>query len=184
MSQVIQTNDLKLSENQLFEIITLINNEWTKYDRTLEERVSQIISAANENMNNICIRFVVWSGNKCVAHASIFTREIYSPDKSFNIRGLGDVCVDPSQRGKGLGKLVVKSLFTLVQQNKWEPVLFQTAIPEFYEKLGCRKIYNRFYNSKNLSDPEVNPFWDDNIMIYPSSYDFPSGDIDLNGIGF
>ena len=72
----------------------------------------------------------------------------------------------------------------LIDLNVYFVALFQTAIPSFYQKLGARIIENKFINSKNKKEPESNPWWDRYIMIYPASYAWPTGIIDLNGGGY
>jgi predicted GNAT family N-acyltransferase len=181
---VLKNNDIDLKQGQLIKIFSLINNEWPNHEKTIVERVADIMKNVSSVKNKGCTRFTVWDGKNCVAHASIFSRKIFAPSSELIVRGLGDVCVSPNRRGEGLGRLIVSSVFKVIDKNDSQPTLFQTAIPEFYEKLGAKKILNKFYNSKNHLNVNSNPFWDENIMIYPSGFNFPDGYIDLNGNGF
>ena len=52
------------------------------------------------------------------------------------------------------------------------------------EKLGARCVSNRFVNSTNTEAPEANPWWDEHVMIFPDTYDWPDGTIDLPGPGY
>ena len=63
--------------------------------------------------------------------------------------------------------------------------LFQTReiVRPFYEKLGALPVNNRFYNSLT-EDPTKSPFWDTEIMRYPATSNWPTGDIDLRGPGW
>ena len=83
-----------------------------------------------------------------------------------------------------MGRNVAGWAFEKAGQPGLEVVLFQTGVPGFYEKLGARCVSNRFVNSTNSEDPEVNPWWDEHIMIYPSTCDWPEGTIDLLGPGY
>ena len=71
-----------------------------------------------------------------------------------------------------------------VDQGEFPVSLFQTPKPGFYEKLGARKVNNRFVNSKNEQDPEADPWPAEHVMIYPTPYPWPEGVIDLNGPGY
>jgi hypothetical protein len=71
-----------------------------------------------------------------------------------------------------------------VDGGEFPVALFQTAVPDFYTRLGSRSVSNRFVNSRNSEDPEANPWWDPNIMIYPADAAWPMGTIDLNGSGY
>jgi hypothetical protein len=59
--------------------------------------------------------------------------------------------------------------------------LFQTSARGFYEKLGARVVENDFCNRLDEEDPEGNPWNEPYAMIYPGTYDWPDGIIDING---
>ena len=54
---------------------------------------------------------------------------------------------------------------------------------EIAERLGARVVTNRFVNSL-AADPGARPFWDPVTMVYPRSFDWPEGTIDLQGPGY
>lgn len=124
---------------------------------------------------------LIWDNDELVAHAKIFPRVIFVGDQSLEVMALSGVCVSPVKRCEGLGRYLVKEAFGLIDQETYGVSLFQTGIPAFYKKFGAKEIGNKFYNSRNESDPRVDPWWDRFIMVYPGHYDWPEGSIDLNG---
>lgn len=126
---------------------------------------------------------VARDGNTLVAHAEIFSRTIFCNEQSYEVGCLAGVCVTPQRQGEGLGKTIVQEAFSSIDNNEYQVFLFQTRVPDFYNKLGARGIWNRFINSRS-DRPLENPWWDTDIMIYPSRYQWPEGVIDLNGQGY
>ncbi len=118
--------------------------------------------------------------NPVLAHALLFRREIRAPNGVLPIGALATVFVHPDYRGRGWGEAAVRAAFNFLPELGAQVSLFQTGVPHFYEKLGARTVSNRFFNGEN---PE-NPFWDSCEMIYPASFAWPDGAIDLNGPGY
>ena len=56
------------------------------------------------------------------------------------IIALASVCTDPDRRGEGFGEAVASEALARASQDV--PALFQTGVPEFYERLGARRIPN------------------------------------------
>lgn len=121
---------------------------------------------------------------KLLGYAEIFPRTIHTESGSMEIMGLGSVCVAQESRGAGIGRKIVEACFKAVDESSIAVCLFQTGVPGFYEKLNCKLVLNKFVDKTHLTDPDKNPFWDDFTMIYPASYDWPEGSIDLNGKGY
>lgn len=153
-------------------------------DKTVEDRANDIL-AQDKN----CLqfesgrRFVIFDDfGGVIAHAKTFIREIKSERGSLFVLALATVCSDPALRGQGLGALVTGKAFEQVGQGEWPSVsLFQTPVPVFYEKLGCRMVSNIFVDRTNQQAPDAFPWRDDTIMIYPAEFDWPDGTIDING---
>lgn len=125
--------------------------------------------------------FVIHSEHGTVAaHALIFARTVFTIGGPLVVGALATVCVDPVYRGRGWGVDVVRAAFAYLPELGAPVALFQTGVPEFYEKLGARRVTNHFVNG---DDPN-NPFWDACEMIYPASFDWSDGPIDLNGPGY
>ncbi|MBC8101045.1 MAG: GNAT family N-acetyltransferase [Cytophagales bacterium] len=129
------------------------------------------------------VHFVIGDDDTVLAHALIFRREVSTLQGALMVGALATVCVHPGHRGQGWGADVVRAAFDYLPRLGAEVSLFQTGVPRFYEKLGARLVTNRFVNGKNPDDLN-NPFWDTCEMIYPAAFDWPDGQIDLNGPGY
>ena len=130
-----------------------------------------------------CAHFVIVDDedeNLVLAKARIFSREISTAQGPLQVGALASVCVHPNYRGRGWGADVVRAAFAYLPEMNVEVALFQTGVPQFYEKLGCRLVENRFHNGGDYNDA----FWDDYTMIYPANFAWPAGEIDLNGPGY
>lgn len=120
-----------------------------------------------------------------VAEAEGFARVVVPQGgKPLRLLALASVCTHPDYRKKGLGERVVKAVLQRVDSGEFSVALWQTGVPEFYDKLGAGTVTNRFVNSLHPTDPEKNPFWDKVIMIYPATANWPEGVIDLGGLGY
>jgi predicted N-acetyltransferase YhbS len=72
-----------------------------------------------------------------VAEAEGFSREVV-PEGGNPLRllALASVCTHPDDRGQGLGERVVKAVLRRVDDGEFPVALWQTGVPDFYEKLG------------------------------------------------
>lgn len=133
-------------------------------------------------------RFVIWqdgAGPRALAHALTFERVVYSERGALTVAALGAVCVDGALQGRGLGACVTAAAFAQVANNPAVVgALFQTGVPGFYEKLGCRVVANRFVDRLTAVDPDADAFWERCVMVYPADLAWPVGVIDLGGPGF
>jgi predicted N-acetyltransferase YhbS len=175
-----------LSTTQIESIVRLADRVWPAKDRTFADHLRQFTSRVEENKRTglEVISFVVWDGGQAIAQARTFPRVIHTRSLDLTVMGLAGVCVLPERRGEGLGRDIVKRAFERVDGVDFIVALFQTAVPGFYTKLEARSVTNRFVNSQNSEDPEANPWWDPNIMIYPAGATWPDGTIDLNGTAY
>ena len=89
-----------------------------------------------------------------------------------SVIALASVCTDPARRNEGLGETV--ALEALARASNDVPALFQTGVPEFYEKLGARRITNSIETSlegaRSFHEPAAMIFpatapWDDDAAI-------------------
>lgn len=169
-------------------IAELLISIWPKPGRTVESRTNEILTQWH-NYNGPEAQyprsFLVREGDRLVAHAQADPRTIKTSAGEITILALCRVCTDPAVRGKKLGQAVVEEAFELVDNGAYRFALFQTrdVVRPFYEKLGATSASNRFFNSQ-AADTTVTPFWDTEIMRYPSSGNWPTGDIDTNGPGW
>lgn len=118
------------------------------------------------------------------AHARIFPRTIITARGPLLIGALAGVCVHPDFRGRGWGADVARAALGCMAEFGAEIALFQTDVPQFYEKLGARRINNFLFDGTRQDGVRENPFWAAHAMIHPATCDWPAGDIDLGGAGF
>lgn len=128
--------------------------------------------------------YLFYEQDMFVGYAETFPRSIETTQGPIDCLALATVCVKNEQRGKGIGAQIVQHIFQCIPSGDTRVCLFQTGVPEFYEKLNCKRIDNQFINSNNETNPDANPFWDPYVMIYPKSFNWPQGSVDLRGKGF
>lgn len=174
----------KLSEREATAILSLINNVWPSKEMSLAELVAEWLMGRSEVASRGSLHFVIWEESRVIAYANTFARQIHTSAGVLSVMGLSGVCVESTRRGKGLGKAIVRRAFEQVDGGLFPVSLYQTGVPLFYEALGARIVHNRFVNSKNIDNPQANPWWDQCVMIYPARYDWSDGPIDLNGGGY
>ncbi len=170
----------ELSQKRAIEIITMINSIWPPKDILSEIQYSERYIAKNENNDLI----LYLDSGKIFAHAMSFIREIKTDYGLMKILAIKGIAVKPEYRDKNFGKKIVLDAFSSLDTKNLNLSLFQTGVPSFYKKLGARTVKNRFINSLNSEDPQSNPWWDKEVMIYPGSAEFPDGVIDLLGSGY
>lgn len=169
-------------------IAELLLSIWPKPGRTVESRTAEILNQWKNYggpANQYPRSFLFREDGRVIAHAQADPRTIRTSAGDLTILALCRVCTLPAVRGKKLGLAVVQAAFGLVDEGSYPFSLFQTRheVRPFYEKLGATTAENRLFNSK-AADPAANPFWDPVIMRYPSTGDWPAGDIDTNGPGW
>jgi len=127
--------------------------------------------------------FVIREGNEILAMSRLLPRRVHTQAGPLEVLALAGVKSHPNRRGEGLGRAVVRAAFARVDDGVLPVSLFQTGVPGFYRKLGCREVHNRFVNSLG-EDPSQSPWWDKAAMIYPSAFDWPAGEVDTLGAGW
>jgi len=179
--QLIEIPASDIKSHQVIDILSLMNFTWPDDDteKSVEEKVAGFY---DDHSEKICYCF--YQDKVLVGYAESIPLTIQIEDKWLNIIGLGGLNVHPDWRRKGYGRAIVEAVFKRIDSKAYPSCLFQTGIPHFYEKLGCKVINNRFINSNNQLDPSKNPFWDEYIMIYPANADWPTGTADLRREGF
>jgi predicted N-acetyltransferase YhbS len=169
-------------------IAQLLIRVWPKPNKTVEIRQQQLLQMSRDYQGSdeqAPRSFVVREAGRVIAHAAIITRTIGTTQGDLTIAGLARVCSDPDLRGHGLGALVVRPIFALVDEGVFPFSLYQTShqVRPFYEKLGAATIDNPIVNSL-AEDKHSSPFWDSVIMRYPDGPGWPAGEIDLRGPGY
>ncbi len=177
-----------LTEAKALAIAKLIVKVWPKPDVTVsmrQERGLEMICDYKGPTEQRPRAFVVWQDEAAIAHAAFVTRTVSTSAGEMTIAGLARVCTDPDSRGMGLGPMVVRPVFDLVDAGAFPFSLFQTSreVQPFYERLGCCEIINPIVNSLGAGE-ETSPFKDAVAMRYPSKGHWPEGEIDLRGPGY
>jgi GNAT superfamily N-acetyltransferase len=160
---------------------------WPKAGQTVEQYAADLLhrQAAGQYARERQLWWVVREGERFLAKAGTFAREIGTSRGRMTILALAGVCTRAEARGRGLGSAVVRAAFSRVDTGELAFSLFQTSRKNqpFYERLGAVLVENRIVNS--LADnPQANPFWDEIAMRYPAQGDWPTGPIDLLGPGY
>lgn len=129
---------------------------------------------------------VALEGDALVAVARTFRHTVSVIDAAGvatdrEVIALASVCSQPQRRGEGWGALVVDAALERTRTDQL-PALFQTSVPEFYERVGSRHVRPE---SIFTSAPNADAFGDDFAMIHPG--DAPWDDeatIDLRRSGW
>ena len=179
--QLIESLALDIKSHQVIDILSLINLTWPDDDteKSVEEKVAGFY---DDHSEKIC--YCLHQDKELVGYAESIPLTIKIGSNWLEGFGLGGLNVHPGWRRQGFGRVIVEAVFKRIDASEYPFCLFQTGIPHFYEKLGCRVIENKFINSNDHEDPYKNPFWDDYAMIYPATADWPSGTVDLLRKGF
>jgi len=190
MLNIIVHHDTDLSREEIVAVVSLVYGFWPSKDKPIPElveafpEISKQYRASYPQIRLPSLRYVVWDKFTAVAHALTFERPVITDAREISVMALSGVCVLPNYKGKGLGAEIVRRTFGRVHGGECGVCLFQTTIPAFYKKLGATLVTNRFINSKNKNHPDANPWHDEWVMMYPRSYSWPGGPIDLNGPGY
>ena len=174
-----------MSDGDLKAVYTLLRQVWpgrNSFDEAFENFKKNIPVYARHGSDGH--RFVIWEGDRVIAHANIFAREVHTERGSIRLGALSAVCAHPDYRKQGLGARVVRAAFKLIDNGVFPVSLWMTTVPIFYEKLGARIVENTWANSQNTEDPTTDPWPAEQKMIYPASYAWPAGQIDLNGSAY
>ena len=170
-------------DDLLLQAIALLASIWPKASLDLTDAAS-----VQNNVNRARARggtmFVILEGDRLVAHARVSERDMHLPEETVSVGCLAGVCVDAEFRGRNLGRQVVGAAFGLVDSGVIPVLLFQTAVPGFYEKMGARQLANTFFNGTDLRLGLERPWWEAHVMSYPASFIWPDAPIDLNGPAF
>jgi predicted N-acetyltransferase YhbS len=161
----------------IFELTTLVWPPATDAPVDVEAKLAEVQARNGAH-------FILRDGEKVQAHALIFPRKIITTRGPLLVGALAAVCVHPAQRKRGYGADVVRAAFDYLPELGAEVSLYQTGVPGFYEKLGARVIDNFIFDGTRTDGAKENPFWDVYAMIYPANFDWPEGEIDLNGPGY
>ena len=90
-----QVKEVDLTESLAAKIVSLTNAIWPKKEKSELELVAELLAKGEQGLPEFDRRFLVWEGDRVVAHARTFTREIFfldgkgdDADNKHNQRGL------------------------------------------------------------------------------------------------
>lgn len=175
-------SSLELSEAQVKMINHLTEKTWPESKLAEKSHSEQLASFLNRNPGKTC--HLIIEQTELQGYAESFPRKIHVEGTPLTIMGLATVCVQEHHRGKGLGLALVERALARIDSDEFPVAMFQTGVPEFYLKMGCEIVHNRFIDSQNPHEPDKNPFWDDCVMTYTKDYNWPTGEVDILGPGF
>ncbi|MCP4120843.1 MAG: GNAT family N-acetyltransferase [Bacteroidetes bacterium] len=174
----------ELSRGQVERVIRLQDKVWPKEKNMAKEMNVRIDEYLVDEEDPYEV-FILTDGDEILAHAEIFPRVINTTQGEMEIMGLASVCSPPDRRGEGFGRKIVLEAFKSIDNGRFNVTLFQTGVPEFYEKLGAIRIGNSCVNSLAKGGIDRSPWWNPYTMIYPGNYtNWPEGEIDLLGKGY
>jgi predicted N-acetyltransferase YhbS len=184
--KIIKKTASEFTQNEFAAIFDLMCAIWPskqKDDKNSDEMMHDMWRKWKDQKS---ITVYISSEHTIIAHARGFSRVIGFNGNSLEVMAPASVCVRKEWQGQGLGYKVMEKVFKLIDTNLSPVALFQTPVPEFYEKLGAKIISNTFINSTNKTDPQATPWWDPFIMIYPATFNWSDSSTvsDLNGPGF
>jgi len=178
---LVQKSTDELSLEMIDEINNLTETTWPETALEDETLTQKRRSFLERNPNKTCHLFIQ---DELIGYAESFPMTIQTDEGEKLILALAAVCVSQNARGKGIGAQLVVDCFKRIDKGEFDVCLFQTGVPSFYEKLNCKLVYNPFVNSLNKGNENMNPFWDEHIMIYPSEHQWFTGKIDLLRTGY
>lgn len=175
-------NRFELTDREIRNVVKLKSIIWPpkQHSYTMDE----LIASYKKTPGQFDKVITLYEKDVLTGHAEVFDRDIEADSRAIRNMALAGVCVLPAYRNRKLGSHLVSEAFSFIESQKFECSVFQTPVPQFYEKLGCRIIHNRFINSKHDRDPQKNPWWDTYIMVYPADASLGDGVIDLKGNGY
>lgn len=182
MMNVRTVHDTGLTADEHRQIADLVRATWPETPGV--PLPPALAASKRSNWRPVQDHVLVMDGNTLIAHAATFPKTLLVGGGELEVLGLAAVCVRKDRRGGGFGRQAVKQALKPVDEGRYSVVLFQTAVPDFYRKLGAVEIANPFRNSTDRIAPDASPWWDPHVMIYPDWPGWPEDPIDLNGPGY
>lgn len=186
----IETLDLRtVCERDARAIAELLVTIWPKPGRTVDSFTADF-RAQWKNYHGREEQYprslLIRENGHIIAHSSAYPRTIGTTKGDLTVLALARVCTASEARGRKLGDAIVRATLDLVDQGFFPFSLFQTTprVRPFYERLGAVLTTDNTFINSLATDPEANPFWEEVQMRYPTSGDWPTGEIDLRGPGW
>lgn len=164
------------------EVVRLIGRVWPEWAEDPSAMAQGLVNVMREDPTFQVL--VAWQGEHVVGQAQLFQRVIRTERGQVPVLALSCLCSDPRQRHHGIGGRLVTRTFEEVELSHYPVCLFQTDSPGFFEEFGAREVKNPFVNRRNRHAGDLNPWWQQAVMIYPAWDHWPEGVIDINGEPF
>ena len=183
ISEINFSDGPKVSHKQANSIADLLFETWGSPETSVAKITDNVLNKWKDwveaSENNSPKTYVMWKESTCLAHAWLRPVKAFTQKGEITVAELGAVCVRETLRGKGLGTKLIKRVFDDVDQSSYQFCIFSTEnrVQAFYERLGARKVTNRFIDSIT----EKSPFWGEIMMVYPRTGDWSEGEIDMRG---
>ena len=181
--QVFQEPDL--TPKQVRSMIELLCLVWPNQQRTPAEATAQFLEWQKTPLPSLHkLHYLIFDEHEqAIAHSRGQLRAMFTPKGALEVMALGGVCSHPNKRRYGLGTAVVRAAFSRVDDGTFPVSVFQTPMVDFYRGLGAAVCENNTWvDRQNKDNPNAHP-WEpgETLMYYPAAYDWPSGEIDING---
>lgn len=180
--QVFKETDLSPEQvRSMFDLMCLV---WPQ-PRTAAEITAQFIEWQKTPAPSLRkLHYLIFDENgQAVAHSAGHLRVMFTPKGKQEVMALGGVCSHPEKRRLGLGTAVVRATFSRVDDGTFPVSVFQTPMVDFYKGLGAAVCENNTWvDRQNKESPDAYPWVPgETLMYYPAAYNWPSGEIDING---
>lgn len=137
--------------------------EFINYSRKIEFGSESIIDPQPDNEDWDKIYFLAKSGDKLLAFGRLHKTEVTFMDKKYSVLGIATIAV--SDKGKGIGKLLVLSMKKYIQEKEETGLGFCAKfITPFYIKCGLNVIID---GQKRFSYPAPSMYPDDDAIYIP-----------------
>jgi GNAT superfamily N-acetyltransferase len=129
-------------------------------------------------------RWIITDGNMLSAHTAMHEKEITVNGEKYKTGGIAEVCVEPSYRGLGLVKTMLKAAHVWMRENGYDFSLLWASHTNVYASSG----YCPIPNEVKYYDPDANVWlikaFPDMMAAQIGIWEFPDGLIELNGPKF
>ncbi|MFA9289229.1 MAG: GNAT family N-acetyltransferase [Weeksellaceae bacterium] len=114
------------------------------------------------------VHLMLYENDELVAYTRTIIRETTYADEPLKIGGIGDVCVHPSQRGKGVGTEMARQAMEILKAEGCDIALLQTDCSQrgkLYSRVGFTQLH-KSYTFHDIDDVLRKTDADD-VMVAP-----------------
>ena len=121
------------------------------------------ISWIKQNLQDEDIHYFLCEGERLIAYLNTVFLDVESDHHKFKMLGIGNVCVDKQYEHTGIGRKLITSINSYLDQIKESGILLcKLQITGFYEKCNWHKLPSKtvFINQKK---------YENDVMVYSSN---------------